>query len=250
MGRSSRKSNGVRVHRQDLARGEQFVVDRRVEVAGQPQVLLEDGTGAVPREVEVGVMHHVDDRRLRGHDFHRDVERPPSKGVGRGDLASSREAHLSGSAAGAERDAGLDWLGRPHAPIPPLSTAVEVVVTLVAVDAVVLALQAEPASRDPIAVTADGGAEVVGRRLVCSCVVEAEDDVTDVAVAIGNPQGHQPGAVVGQPQGDAGTTVDDERVGLPSVRPSERTHRDHRVRRRSRCLERGGSTPRSTATRG
>ena len=60
------KSNGVPFDRLDLAGRDQRVVDRRVVVGGDHQLVVEDRAVALAGEVEVAVVGQVDRRRLVG----------------------------------------------------------------------------------------------------------------------------------------------------------------------------------------
>ena len=205
-------------HRRDLARGDERRVDRRVALRGEHQQVAEDVSGAVAREVPVGVVREVHDRRLVGGRAHVDLElvgvrqRVDDRRV---DIA--RVALLAIGRAVGEGDAragvGHLRLALPHHLVETLRAAVEVVRAVVGRERVLLAVDREAALGDAVRAAAGGAAEVLGARHIVRGARAAEPHIVELAAGVGRLERHDDRAVVAD-------------LGLHAARVAERPEVD------------------------
>ena len=193
-------------HGADLAGRDELGVDGREGVGVEHQLVVEDRAAVVAAEVEVGVLREVDRRGLvRRRLVLEDDLVVVGEEVGDGGGEGAGEALLAVRAHAREHDALAalvgERLGVPDHLVEPDVAAVERVRPVVRRQLVGLAVELELGPADPIPVPADDGAEVrvglaVGVGGVARDRVEAEDDVVEVAVGIGDEERGEDAAVV------------------------------------------------------
>ncbi len=155
----------------------------------------------IARQVEVGVVGHVDDRRSRSRGLVGDVDLVVL-GQGVRDIGFHFAREIVVTVGGdAEKlhmgGVGLDAL--IHLVLPAGGAAVEAVAEIVLRKLVFHAVQGDLALVDAVRIPADGGAEIrlVVLREIVGNLVEAEDDVLHVPLVVRDQDGDDAAAEVG-----------------------------------------------------
>ena len=125
-----------------------------------------------------------------------------------GTLVAQRHAH---------RAVPLKRCGGPQHLVEALHPAVQAVRSVIRGELVGLAVEGEPAARDPVRVTADDGAEVRRAREIPRQTVEAEDDVGRMTLAIRRLQRLDDRAVGHHADGDAAAVAEGVQLDATAV---------------------------------
>ena len=194
-GLAGAKVEGRSVNRGDLARRDEFFIDRRVKIGVDLQDVGRRASLPAPVQVEPGVERRIEDRGFIGggrilknqfvligqHTEHRyfEIARIPLLPVRR---KTSHQERLAGKR-----------LNRPHAFVKPGTSAVEVVFSLVLRKLVGKPVQGEPALGNPVPVTAHDRLAVIGIGCAGGGIVAAPHHVAEHAVTVGNFEPQQTG---------------------------------------------------------
>ena len=192
----------------DLAGGDQMGIDGRIAVGVDLHDVGEDVGFAGVFEVEIGVVGEVDGGGLGGGGEVVDAEGVADEGVGDGDVDGAGvtfravgigEGEAEGGALG-----GFQRLGGPDAFVVTIETPVKMVAAVVGGEGVGFIVEGKCSVGDAIGKAADDGAEVGALGFVLVEVVEAEGDVAEHAVFVGDEEFCEDAAVGEDRGGDAG----------------------------------------------
>ena len=184
---------GAEIHRcagygENLARGHVGRIDGGETLGEELQLVVEDGLRRVAREVEIGVVRHID--HGRGIGLGLVVNR---NGVllrqGEGHLGRKVARELLLAIGRKERKHELRCRGLFHRVeliLPAVGTAVEAVTEIVLRQVVLHAIEREFALCDAVGIATNRGTEVRGYVLVVRNLVKTKDHVAHHALAVGN----------------------------------------------------------------
>ena len=200
-----------------------------------------------PLEVEVGVEGQVDYGWPVAHGLRFDAQIVDVQHIPNLEVDVSRIALLAVRTPVAERYPpavlGQDRLAVPDDSGQPADAAVEAVLSVVLRQVPGLPVEREPAPGNPVRVPADDRAEVRVRvRQVGLEIVEPQDDIGELAVAVRGRQGHDRAAQLGDLHAGAGTRFEAEQFDLLAVDFAPRTpgHLHDEPRARTTAGERRG----------
>ena len=183
--------------REDLTRWQEFVVDRRVEVGVDLQLLVQYVPRRGAREIPIAVVHHVDDGGAISGGGHRDVETALADG----------QLHLRDQCAGEtlvtvgefQTEAHRILLGVDDCPditVEADRASVKVIEPLINRELMRRALELKATSANAIAESSARRTKVGGARFVRRNIRVTEHDVGDHTISIRHPHLQQPGAKV------------------------------------------------------
>lgn len=200
--------HGSALHAAQFAGGNGLGVIGVEETGGQRQHLIHGGIGVlVAPEVEVAVIGHVEYGVLIADRVIADVQAAFGiQTVGDANLGVAGEALIAVGTAQFQRDGGVGVGNQfPHSLEIEIGAGMEVVAVFVGGQGIVFAVQAEGRTLNAVGVAAYCGAQTAAAHGVADTVVAAQNNVSQVTLFVGNQQGNQGGAVVGDVSGDAAT---------------------------------------------
>ena len=211
---------GRAAHGAHLAGGDALFVGNDGEGVGVDlDHMVFDGAAALAREVEVGVVGEVAEGVLVGNGLVVDGKLVVIvEGVGDHDLQGAGVALLAVRGGVLEDEAVLaDALDGGH--VPQLAVEADVAAVQVGDAALVFGQRQFLAAHDALAVgdavahAADERAQIAAHGLIAGHVPVAENDVAQLALAVGHVDGADDAAVVGDLHGSAGRVGEDVEIG-------------------------------------
>lgn len=200
--------HGGALHAAQFAGGDGLGVIGVKEAGGQRQHLIHGGIGMLMTpEVEIAVVGHVEHGVLIADRVIADVQAAFGiQAVGDPDNGIAGEALIAVGAVQFQGDGGVGVGNQlPHSLEIEIGAGMEVVVVFVGGQGIVFAVQAEGRALNAIGVAANCGTQTAAAHSVADTVVTAQNNVSQVSLFVGNQQGDQGGAVVGDVSGDAAT---------------------------------------------
>lgn len=187
-GRRQPEIEGRALDRIDPAERHEGRIDRRIAVGGDRQHMVENRMLGVARQVEIGVIGHIDHRRTVGSRLVADVDgivvRQPVDDLRRDGARESCIAVGRMQRQGERLRIGPLCLAETI--LPSVGPAVQTVAEVVHRQAHRVAVEHEPSAGDAVGITADRRAEIRRDVAVIVDVVEAEHHVAQHTRAVGH----------------------------------------------------------------
>ena len=194
-------------------------IDRRIAVGGDRQQVVENRMRRIARQVEIGVVRQVDDRRPVGGRLIGDVD-----GVVLRQAVDYLRSHSAGESRiavgrmqcqGERLRVGLVCL--VNAILPPVGAAVQAVPVVIHGQAHRIAVEDEPPVTDAVGIPPDRRTEIRRNPHVIGDIVESEHHVAQRSRAVGHHDRYDPAAEIGDANLHSRGVGQRVEVGRPAV---------------------------------